>query len=121
MPTHARTGVTAADRGIGASVTWVELTSVLSANGLLQSDVLPVPGGSSVLTGVMYDSRAVTPGALFVALKGRHADGSGFVRQALERGASAIVSEQTRPADIAAPWIVVSDARLALALLSTAF
>ena len=121
MPTHTRTDVTATGRGIGASVTWVELTSVLSANGLLQSDLLPVAGAPSAVTGVMYDSRAVTPGALFVALKGQHADGSGFARQALERGASGIVSEQARPADIAAPWIVVSDARLALALLSTAF
>ena len=54
MPTHARTGVTATDRGIGASVTWVELTSVLSANGLLQSDLLPVAGAPSAVTGVMY-------------------------------------------------------------------
>jgi UDP-N-acetylmuramoyl-L-alanyl-D-glutamate--2,6-diaminopimelate ligase len=63
----------------------------------------------------------VTIGDLFVALKGRHADGTSFVRQAIEKGAHAIVAEQPAPDGVAAPWIRVSDARLALAILASEF
>ena len=51
---------------------------------------------AGVVTGVAYDSRAVAPGQVFVALKGLQADGAAFARQAIERGAAAIVSEQPR-------------------------
>ena len=101
-------------------MTWSELIAVLRANGLLQSGAPAMPS-STAISGVMYDSRAVFPGAIFVALKGQRADGSVFARQAVERGAAAIVAEHAPPADVAAPWIVVSDARLALALLASAF
>src|SRR5262249_37195298 len=79
-------------------------------------------GGVSpqVVTGVAYDSRTVAPGNVFVALKGQHADGTSFARQAIVRGAAAIVAEQPAPPDVHAPWIVVQDARLALALLAAA-
>ena len=43
-------------------------------------------------TGVAYDSRRVTAGAVFVALKGLKADGLDFVPEALRRGAALIVS-----------------------------
>jgi UDP-N-acetylmuramoyl-L-alanyl-D-glutamate--2,6-diaminopimelate ligase len=70
---------------------------------------------------IAYDSRRVTPGAVFVALKGLRADGGAFVDQAIARGAVAIVSEST-PADHApVPWLTVADARLALALLADRF
>ena len=71
--------------------------------------------------GVAYDSRKVSPGSLFVALKGQHADGLQFVPQALARGAMAVVSEAEPPADLKVPWIVVPDARRALAALAGAF
>src|SRR6185295_4471984 len=71
--------------------------------------------------GIAYDSRAVTPGQVFVALKGRHTDGTSFARQAIERGAAAVVSEQAAPPDVHVPWAIVDDARLALALLAATF
>jgi UDP-N-acetylmuramoyl-L-alanyl-D-glutamate--2,6-diaminopimelate ligase len=77
------------------------------------------PGGA--ISGVSYDSRTVKAGDLFVALKGVHADGAAFVRQALDRGAAAIVADQPAPPDVRAPWLVVGDGRLALAILSAAF
>jgi UDP-N-acetylmuramoyl-tripeptide--D-alanyl-D-alanine ligase len=40
---------------------------------------------------VMVDSRAVTPGALFVALPGERTDGHEFLRQAAEKGAAALL------------------------------
>ena len=49
------------------------------------------------MTGIAYDSRSVKAGDVFVALKGLHTDGTAFARQAIERGAAAIVSEQTPP------------------------
>jgi UDP-N-acetylmuramoyl-tripeptide--D-alanyl-D-alanine ligase len=46
-------------------------------------------GGSTVLVAsLVVDSRAATPGTMFVALPGESADGHVFVRDALERGAA---------------------------------
>ncbi len=42
-------------------------------------------------TGVTFDSRAVTAGDLFFALKGETTDGHGFVPEAMKRGAAAAV------------------------------
>jgi UDP-N-acetylmuramoyl-L-alanyl-D-glutamate--2,6-diaminopimelate ligase len=70
------------------------------------------------VSAVVYDSRRATPGSVFVALRGLKADGAEFVSQAIDRGALAIVSETTRPGGTATPWLVVNDARLALALLA---
>ncbi|HVB36683.1 MAG TPA: UDP-N-acetylmuramoyl-L-alanyl-D-glutamate--2,6-diaminopimelate ligase [Candidatus Acidoferrales bacterium] len=49
---------------------------------------------------VAYDSRKVTPGALFFALQGEKEDGNRYAPNALERGAIAIASEQKRPSGI---------------------
>ncbi len=70
---------------------------------------------------VAYDSRRVAPGSLFVALKGQKLDGAEFAVQALSRGAMAVVAEAGPPAGATSPWIVVPDARLALARLAAAF
>jgi UDP-N-acetylmuramoyl-L-alanyl-D-glutamate--2,6-diaminopimelate ligase len=43
-----------------------------------------------------YDSRRVTPGAVFFAFHGEKLDGTEFVGDALKRGAVAIVSEEER-------------------------
>ncbi len=43
---------------------------------------------------VVVDSRQVTPGALFVALRGDKDDGHRFVAEALSRGAAAILAER---------------------------
>ena len=73
------------------------------------------------VSSIAYDSRRVTAGAVFVALKGLKADGVAFAEQAVTRGAQAVVSESPRPAGVSVPWIVVRDARLALALLAEKF
>src|SRR5829696_1143927 len=72
-------------------------------------------------SGVTHDSRRVAPGAVFVALRGLKADGIAFVPQALASGAAAIVAEQPPAAPVTVPWIVVNDARLAIALLAAEF
>ncbi len=69
---------------------------------------------------VAYDSRKAAPGSVFVALKGQKADGRAFAAQALGKGAIAVVAETAAPPGVPAPWIVVRDARLALARLAAA-
>ncbi|MBS1790894.1 MAG: UDP-N-acetylmuramoyl-L-alanyl-D-glutamate--2,6-diaminopimelate ligase [Acidobacteria bacterium] len=64
---------------------------------------------------VTHDSRRVMPGGIFVAIKGAQSDGNSFVGEATKRGASAIISEQPRPADFKNVWLQVADARVALA------
>ena len=65
--------------------------------------------------GLAYDSRRVGPGDVFVALTGLKAAGTDFAAEAVRRGAVAVVAD--RPADTATgvPWIVVPDARAAMA------
>jgi UDP-N-acetylmuramoyl-L-alanyl-D-glutamate--2,6-diaminopimelate ligase len=73
---------------------------------------------SAPVTTVTYDSRRVTPGTVFVALRGLKADGAQFAPQAVARGAVAVVAETETRSPSPVPWVVVPDARLALALLA---
>jgi UDP-N-acetylmuramoyl-L-alanyl-D-glutamate--2,6-diaminopimelate ligase len=103
-------------------MTWAELHGALKGRGAIRADdAMRAEAAVGVVTGVAYDSRAVTSGNVFVALKGQHTDGAAFARQAIERGAAAIVSEQPAPPDVRVPWAIVEDARLAMAILATTF
>lgn len=61
---------------------------------------------------VRYDSRAVQPGDLFVAVRGFATDGHAYIGMALKKGAVAVVCEQ---AGKGIPAVIVPDARVALA------
>ena len=74
-----------------------------------------------VCSRVTHDSRQVTPGSVFVALRGFKSDGVDFAPQAIASGAAAIVAERLPDSPSSLPWIVVDDARLALALLAAEF
>lgn len=50
------------------------------------------------LRGIQHDSRQVSPGDLFVCVKGLTSDGHDFASQAIERGAVAIISSSEVPA-----------------------
>src|SRR5215204_4381048 len=103
-------------------MTWAELHGVLEGKGLVRADdAMRAAAAVGLVNAIAYDSRAVDPGDVFVALRGQHADGTAFARQAIERGAVAIVSEEPAPAGTNAAWAVVDDARLALAVLAAAF
>jgi UDP-N-acetylmuramoyl-tripeptide--D-alanyl-D-alanine ligase len=65
---------------------------------------------------VEFDSRKVTPGGLFLALRGEHVDGHDYVEDAIEAGARAVLV--TRPVNV--PSIEVEDAFAALAALASA-
>ena len=72
---------------------------------------------------VTCDSRKVKPRALFFALHGAKEDGNAFIRDAVSRGAVAIVSEDVAPAAIptSVAWIRVRGARKTLAVTAANF
>jgi UDP-N-acetylmuramoyl-L-alanyl-D-glutamate--2,6-diaminopimelate ligase len=72
------------------------------------------------ISAVEYDSRRVTPGTLFVAMRGESSDGNRFIEQAIAAGAVAVVTDSDRePAGVA--WTRVPHGRRALATLSANF
>ena len=97
-------------------MTWSDLRDLIAGRGLRVSETGPEPAAGGAVAGIMHDSREARPGQVFVALKGLHADGTAFARDAVTRGALAVMAEQPAPPGIGVPWMVVSDARLALAL-----
>ncbi|MBC7223491.1 MAG: UDP-N-acetylmuramoyl-L-alanyl-D-glutamate--2,6-diaminopimelate ligase [Anaerolineae bacterium] len=80
----------------------------------------PDPSAVAV-AGFTEDSREVRPGFLFVAIPGVHVDGCRFVPDALARGAAAVVSQREPPAGVTIPWVVVPNARAALAHIAAAW
>lgn len=78
-------------------------------------------GGDAEITRIAYDSRSVSPGALFVALRGMAVDGHDFISSALQQGASAVVVEQGYQGSLkGVPHLVVADSRKAMPYLSSA-
>ncbi|HKV05891.1 MAG TPA: UDP-N-acetylmuramoyl-L-alanyl-D-glutamate--2,6-diaminopimelate ligase [Candidatus Acidoferrales bacterium] len=67
---------------------------------LAGAEVERIDGPAGVeIQSVAYDSRSVTPGAIFFGLRGEKLDGAKFVADAVQRGAAAIASESPRPND----------------------
>lgn len=90
-----------------------------SLDSLLAGLPCQVYGTSSPdIRDIVFDSRHVTPGSLFVALRGTRQDGRSFAPAALQAGAAAVLAESDPPAGFSAPWVRVPDALEALALLS---
>jgi UDP-N-acetylmuramoyl-tripeptide--D-alanyl-D-alanine ligase len=69
-------------------------------------------GDDRVVEAVSIDSRTLTPGALFVALRGDRFDGHDFAALAAERGACGLLVE--RPLPVPLPQVIVSDTLQAL-------
>ncbi len=80
------------------------LTQVAAVLGIAWS-------GQETVTGWSVDSRTLSPGDLFFALRGPNHDGNRFVAAALERGAIAAVAES---AEGAGPILTVPDVQNAL-------
>ena len=75
-----------------------------------------VIGQDVLFTSVGSDSRALTPGQLFVALRGEHFDGHAYAQSCLDRGAAAAMVSADQ-GDLSAA-ILVKDTRLALGELA---
>jgi UDP-N-acetylmuramoyl-tripeptide--D-alanyl-D-alanine ligase len=70
-------------------------------------------GADKSFVSLSTDSRSLSGGELFVALRGEHFDGHQFLRQAIANGATAVVVD-TEQNDIAVSQLVVGDTCLAL-------
>ena len=78
-----------------------------------------VPHGGEPLRAVSTDTRAVSPGDLFVALRGDRFDAHDFLARAVEQGAAAVVvSDAARAAGLGVPAFVVGDTLVALGRLA---
>lgn len=79
-------------------------------------------GGDPDITGLTADSRAVRPGFLFAALPGVKADGAAFARDAVAKGAVAVLgSPAMRDAIGAVPCVIDDNPRRRLALMAARF
>lgn len=75
--------------------------------------------GDPDISSLCYDSRKVSQGSLFFALRGVDIDGSDFVPAAMKAGAAAVVSE--RASEDNHPAVHVGDARAALSVMADVF
>ena len=81
-------------------------------------------GDDPVIRGIAYDSRAISPGDLFVALKGEQSDGHTFIDEALALGCAAVLVEEGARLDATSsqnPIVAVADTRKALAWVASQF
>src|SRR5690349_4336075 len=93
-----------------------EIARALDDAGLLVERRAAFPDAVSDITD---DSRSVTPGALFVAVRGTERDGHDYLAAAARAGAAAAIVEDPSRTDL--PSLVVRDGRRAAALAASAF
>ena len=116
------------------------LGQLLSAVFTDKSDYQVVAGkvDGCVISSLVYDSRAVKPGALYFAWPGVHVNGNTYIAKAVEAGAAAVVFQDDLPEDVLrdldavrsgagsdakfnVPLIKVKDSRFAMAPFAAAF
>ncbi|MBQ7766221.1 MAG: UDP-N-acetylmuramoyl-L-alanyl-D-glutamate--2,6-diaminopimelate ligase [Lachnospiraceae bacterium] len=75
------------------------------------------------ITAVCYDSRKVTPGALFICIEGANFDGHSVATEMVEKGAVCLVvsKDVALPAGYDVTVIKVADTRYAMAFVSAAY
>jgi len=81
----------------------------------------------TVITALVYDSRKIVEGCIFVCIRGAKFDGHDAIPEAIEKKAAAVIAERDseewrkRCKDAGVSYIVCPDTRLALAVLSAAW
>lgn len=73
-------------------------------------------GGDLIFSDVTTDTRHVSAGCLFIALKGERFDAHRFVGDAIAAGSSALLVSEHLP--VAVPQVIVADTRIALGQLA---
>jgi UDP-N-acetylmuramoyl-L-alanyl-D-glutamate--2,6-diaminopimelate ligase len=154
MPTGNRImKVLTSRRENGEKLSRSDARPILDCDGMELKDLLvgagalELPAGRDIeISSVAYDSRRVSQGSLFVAIDGEITNGNRFITSALDRGATAIVSELPPPpgpawdalssqvgaahaGSVASPtaippsvaWVRVPDARKAMATIAANF
>jgi UDP-N-acetylmuramoyl-L-alanyl-D-glutamate--2,6-diaminopimelate ligase len=74
-----------------------------------------------VIENITHDSRKVKPGTLFVAIKGFNDDGHNYILDAVDRGASAVMSNGRSLTNIGVPVIQVDDPRKSMSKIAAVF
>ena len=102
-------------------------------NIIRNAGVIETRGNRSLdVTGICNDSRKVTPGSIFIAVKGHDSDGHLFIGKAIDAGAAAIayedeealkriVSEYDDAVTDRLTFVKVKDSRLAVAMMAADF
>ena len=93
----------------------MKLENLLAGVNVLKGNV----SLSMDITEVVYDSRKVTPGCMFIAITGFATDGNKYIPMALEKGAAVVVT--AKPQADTVPHIQVENDRLALARIGANF
>lgn len=75
---------------------------------------------------IVFDSRKVVEGCIFVATKGTQVDGHDYILTAIEKGASAIICEhfssnETLISENICPIVIVKNSHIALGILAASF
>lgn len=90
------------------------LAKVLKAKKVSNDKSMPVRS-------LLADSRRLTQGAVFFAVKGFNCDGNSYIEEAIHRGAVAIVSENPAPKICPTTWIQVENIAIAKAMAAKVF
>ena len=96
----------------------------MKLNNLLKNiDFEIIQGSTDVeISDVIYDSRKIVPGSMFVCLKGYNSDGHSYASQAVDKGASTIlVCDDIEINDDKITVVKVKDTRESLAYISAEF
>ncbi len=73
------------------------------------------------IQGLTHDSRKAVQGSLFFALPGSRTDGFLHAREAVKKGAVAVLSEKPKPSSIKTSWIQTSDPVSAMGMIANVF
>ncbi len=73
------------------------------------------------ITGIAYHSGDIRPGSVFVCIKGAHADGHDYAREAAAKGAAAVVCQRPLGLPESVAVVEVSDSRKVMAEMAAAF
>lgn len=92
-----------------------------NAAAAVSGELVNCPDGDAVITSVSTDTRTITEGAVFVALKGENSDGHRFIPVAAEKGALCCIAEKGADVPDGLPLIVVEDTSQALLDLAKAY
>ena len=72
-----------------------------------------------IISGINTNSEKISPGDLFIAIKGKEYDGHNFIKDAEGKGASAIIANNIKNSGSNKPQIIVQDTRKAVSTISS--
>ena len=74
-----------------------------------------------IISGINTNSEKISPGDLFIAIKGEKYDGHNFIKDAEGKGASAIIVNNIKNSGSSKPQVIVQNTRKAVSTVSSRF